>query len=166
MPDIDTLFKGMRDARMSRPKTYMAYGRYLVELKEIKSKRSEKDGSDLFIAGFTVVESDNDQHKPGSEGSWTLSGQRLQYGLGEIKQLILSVMGVDWHNIVEGGQEHSAASLLLRYVLGSPSAAAEIAALPEHERPTPDFYKGTKVRLETKPKSETKPFTRHFWTPA
>jgi hypothetical protein len=164
--DIDVLFKGMKEAPMGRPKTYLDYGKYLVELTEMFVKNSEKDGLPVFICRFTILESNNPKHPPNSEGSWTLKGKPLQYGQGDIKALVLAILGVDPRTVKEGDAENHLASLLFRWILGSESAKAEVAAMPEQTRPDPDFYVGTRVRLETKPKSPEKPFTRHFWTPA
>ncbi len=167
--NIDFLFRDMANAKMGRPKTFMDYGRYKVELKDLIIKPSEKDGQPVFICRFTVLDSDNPKHKPGSEGSWTLSGKTLQYGQGEIKALILSILGIDPRGLTENAPEHHTASLLFRWVLGSESAKKEIEALPEASRPAADFYRGVQVALETKAKKSdktNKEFTRHFWSPA
>jgi hypothetical protein len=167
--NVDFLFRDMANAKMGRPKTFMDYGRYQVELKDLIIKPSDKDGQPVFICRFTIIESDNDKHKPGSEGSWTLSGKSLQYGQGEIKALILSILRIDPRSLSDNAPEHHAASLLFRWVLGSPSAKQEVEALPEASRPAENFYQGVRVVLETKPKTSAKEpdkvFTRHFWSP-
>ncbi len=160
------MFKGMKDAGMGRPKTWMDYGRYLVELTEMFAKNSEQDGSPLFVCRFKVVESDNPKHPPGSDGSWSLKGKPLQYGQGDIKALILSIMKIDPRALSKDAPEHATASLLFRYVLGSETARQEIEALPKESRIQSNFYVGKRARLETKPKSSDNAFTRHFWSPA
>lgn len=163
--DIDKIFATMGDASTGRPKTYMDYGRYVVELKELFIKDSDKDGVPVFVCRFGILESNNPKHEPGTEGSWTLKGKPLQYGQGDIKSLILSAMGFEPAAVKLDSAENQLAVFLFRYLLGSKSAQAEMEALPADQRLGHDFYVGKRVRLETKAKSDTQPFTRHFWTP-
>jgi hypothetical protein len=78
---------------------------------------------------------------------------------------MMAILGIEPRSVKPEDPAHAAATLLFRYVLGSETAKAEIAALPPESRVEPTFYVGKMVRLETKPKSAEKPFTRHFWSP-
>lgn len=161
--DVDLLFKGMKDAPMGRPKTYMGIGRYLVELKELFVKKSDKDGTPVFVCRFKVLESSNESHPPGSDGSWTLSGAALSFGQGDVKALMMAILGIDPRKVAKDDNSHALASLLFRWLLGSESAKAEVAALPEKVRPEANFYLGKRLRLETR-ENEKKTFTKHFWS--
>lgn len=171
--DIDQIFGGVAGARAGgAPKIFMeTNSEYLVELQDIRAKASEKPGkkgAPVFICAFKIVESSTPKHAPGSDGSWSLSGAALEYGLGDIKQLFFAIIGVTSRDATPA--HDAAAGLFVRYVLGSPQAKAEIDALPPEQRPAQDFYKSTRVRLSTKTKvnktDATKSFTQHYWSPA
>lgn len=163
--NIDQLFKGMKDAPMGRPKTYMDYGRYVVELKELFCKASDKDGTPVFVCRFKILESDNEKHPVGSDGSWTLNGQSLSFGQGDVKALMMAILGVDPRRVSKDDDVHHLSSLLFRWVLGSESAKAEVAQLPAEARPAENFFVGAKLCLEAKPNAKGT-FTKHFWSPA
>lgn len=163
MTDIDVLFKGMKDAPMFGRGNYMGEGLYLVELTKLFVKSRFKGGN-VFIAEFTIVESNNAKHAVGSTGSWCPKIE-LPNTFGDIKSLMFAALGINPKDVpAEAADLHAQASLLARAACGSESAIAELKAAGVDD---PSVV-GRRVRLEcvqTKTR-ENKDFTRYTFSPA
>ena len=159
--DIDTLFKGMKDAPMFGKGTYMGEGVYVVELTNLFVKQRWKGGN-VFVAEFKVVESNNEKHKPGSSGSWVPKIENPNT-FGDIKSLVFAALGIPPSVAKDNEALHAQASMLARAVCGSEAAKAELKAAGVEDY----SLVGRQVRLEcvqTKTK-EQKDFTRYTWAP-
>ena len=159
--DIDQLFNGLAKAQINGRGTFMSEGLYIVDIQNIFVKEGFKGKS--FIAEFTIVESNNDDHKPGVTRSWVLNFSKQQT-FPDISKFMMALLGDD--PSVKANQENpeirKAGELYARATCGSPTAKSELGAKYEE-----GMFKGARLRLECteiKTKANT-PFTVHAWSP-
>lgn len=163
MPDIDSLFAGMKTAKMFGRGNYMGEGLYVVGLEKLFVKPRFKGGN-VFIAEFKIETSNNDKHKPGTTGSWCPKLE-LPNTFGDIKSLILSALGIDPKSVPDDDEKtHAQATLLARAACGSESAIAELKNAGIENWSVVGRSVGLEC-LQTKTK-EQKDFTRYTWSPA
>ncbi len=141
---------------------YMEEGLYVVETKNVFVKEGFKGKS--FIFEFTVIESNNAAHAPGTSGSWV-----LKFTFGNITRLVMALLG--YENTKENQQNETIrkeVELIVRAACGSDTAKKELG----------DVYSdgmliGIRVKLETT-KRKTAPttekpqggvHTNHDWSP-
>lgn len=162
MSNIDALFDGMPDADLNNKGNYMGPGRFLVETKAIKYKDSKHRGKS-YIIEFTVVESTNPAHEPGSSGSWVIKLDKPQ-AWGDIKAFMMALaMDIDPKTAKTPKQDpelHAKATELAKAAI----SAEHAQKLGAEE----DFLLGLPVRLETTMTKTQKggDFTIHAWSPA
>jgi hypothetical protein len=164
--DIDQLYAGMAKAEIFGRGNYMGDGLYVVETKNIFVKEGFKGRS--FICEFTVIESNNAEHAPGTSGSWVLKFEN-KFTFGNITRLVMALLG--YANTKEN-QQNEAIRLeverVARAVSGSDKAKAELGA-----DYTEGMLVGLRVKLECS-KVKTAPnaknpvggeYTAHDWSP-
>lgn len=169
MDVIDQLFKGMADAPMFGRGNYLGEGMFEIELKKLFVKTQTFKGVALFICEFTILESSNPKHAPGSTGSWATK-LALPNAFGDIKSLIFAAIGREPKDVpAEDRDAHEFATLLASAVCGSASAAAKLKDMP-YDLPegAESLLIGQRVHLETQMvKTKTGgDFTRHNFSPA
>lgn len=174
--NIDALFAGMAKADASGRGGSMDVGLYTVETKNILVKKGQdpKKPGDIFIVEFTVVESDNEKHKPGTSGSWVL---RFAWPatFGHITKFLYACLANTdpdaWAQTKANLDDPAKRELAERYaraICGSDTAKKELGA--EYED---GMFLGVRLKLETKlQKTSPKPgqplggdFTAYFWGP-
>ncbi len=170
MADIDKLFGNIATTEINGSGTYMGDGLYLVETKNIFVKNGSNPAKpgDSFIAEFTVLESDNPEHKPGSTGSYVLKFSN-PYAMGNIVEFVMSLLG---YENTKANQKDPAirkeVDLVTRAACGSEAARKELG-----DSYVDGILHGITVRLECR-KKPTKPslgkpeggvFTVHKWSP-
>lgn len=170
MADIDKLFGNMVTTEINGSGTYMSDGLYKVKTKNVFVKTGTNPSSpgDSFIAEFTVLESDNPEHKPGSTGSYVLKFTN-PYAMGNIVEFVMALLG---YENTKANQKDPAirreVDLVTRAACGSDTARAELGS---------NYFDGIlhdiEVGLECR-KKPTKPsaknptggvFTTHKWSP-
>ncbi len=172
--NIDALFGNMAKADINGSGTYMGEGLYVVEIKTIfvKEGRNPAKPGDSFICEFTVLESSNANHAPGSSGSYVLKFSN-PYTLGNIAELVIALLG--YENSKENQKNsdiREQADVVVRATCGSDKGKAELAELRAALGEDYGTLTGKKLRLEcvkkpTLPKNG-KPageFTVHKWSP-
>ena len=163
---IDKLFEGMAKADASGKGTFMEPGLYVVETKSVFVKNGFKGPS--FIVEFSVVESNNDKHKPGTSGSWVLKFS-WPATFGHITKFVFACLGIEptkWN--LEDPELRDEAELVARVVSGSEPAQKQLG-----DDYAEGMLTGIKLRLEcvaqkTAPKPgrpEGGDFTAYHWAP-
>ena len=169
MTNIDELFAPMKEAPVTGRGNYMSAGVYEVSINKVFQKDAFS-GNKLFICEFTVEESNNDAHKPGTTGTWApkLNGVAATSTFGDIKCLLFACMGKNGRDVPASDKDsHAFVAVLARAICGSETAKKELKALGVEEDAA-SLVIGTRVKLECA-QTRTKaghPFTRHTWSPA
>lgn len=83
-------FKGIKNAPPSFGGDYVKPGKHLLEVKEHKLIKSQQKNTDMFVAVFTVLESNNPAHPAGSTCSWIVNFQHAS-ALSNLKSYVMSV---------------------------------------------------------------------------
>jgi len=86
------LFAGINEAKVGQGGVYFLEGIYRVEVLKCFTMTSRKR-EDLFIVEAKVVESDNDDRKPGMRCSWIVN-MKHDAALGNIKGFIAAMNGI------------------------------------------------------------------------
>ena len=85
----------LRSADRSEGGLYFQPGNYKVEVNRVKMVKSATTGRDFFTVETTVLESDNDDLRPGMSPSWMveLPGKYPDTALGNVKDFLLAGYG-------------------------------------------------------------------------
>jgi hypothetical protein len=156
---IEDLFAGMAGADMNGKGQYMGEGLFVVTIKTFKYKEGFKGKS--IIVEFSIVESNNPAHGPGTTGSWVLKMDKPQWK-GDVKALVLAATGKDPKSVgapAADSETHAAAEQIAMSAISEEYAVK--AGIPH------DVLIGLPVRLETvKVKTQRgTDFTVHNWSP-
>jgi len=172
--DIDALFGDMAKAPVYGRGNQAAVGDYLVEIKAMKVKASEKKkGQVNFICEYDIIQvfstKDPEKMRPGVSGAWI--GNFTQAPLfGNIKELMFAILGKKGSAVPESDvSAHRLVTLMATSACDGPRTSRATADL-RTEFGIDDvnaIVKGARVLLSTvdielKDKSE---FTRHTWSP-
>lgn len=171
--DLDTIFKNMEDASVTQKGTFFNGGLYDLTLESIEYRDGFKGKS--VIAKFKVDTSTNDQDGEGETRSWILkldNPRTKEQAMGDIKQLIFALIGVDPASVGPSDRNPKAHKQAVEIFKGNVSEEYRAAWEKENGKKLP-VLKGRKVKLEatvvvTAP-TEQRPnggkFTRHTWSP-
>ncbi len=166
MVDIDQIFKGQAEADVFGRGNYMQPGVYVVETKNLFVKNGFKGNS--FIAEFTIIESSNPAHAPGTTGSWVLKFA-WPATLGHITKFVMACLGVEpTKENLDNPKIRKQVEVVTRASCGSDTARAELGAKYQ-----PGMLNGIRLQLEcslqkTNPKPgkpEGGDFTSYSWSP-
>lgn len=100
------IFKKMAGVVPSGQSNYLSEGTYLVEIRGLTFRESQKDkDSMIFVLEFNIVHSTSADHPEGSIRSHTImlppTGQKLEMGLGNIKNALMAILEKDASEITE-----------------------------------------------------------------
>lgn len=84
------LFGGVKDAKFSEGGVYLGEGVFRLQINACKQIRT-RTGKDAFLAEFTVAESTNVKHLPGSQVTWMVTFDK-EPALGNVKQFIATAI--------------------------------------------------------------------------
>lgn len=169
---IEEMFAGMDTAQGSNSGVFFTGGNYKVELTEIEYRPNGYKGKSVFFR-FKVLESNNDEHKPGATRVWICKlGKKPDEDkrtMADIKNLVFALTGTTLKEVGSPEQNPKAHQQATQFFL----AACDKNYADKNNIPQ-DALVGEVCNLEcqsvqTKPKpGSTEPgtFTRHVWTPA
>lgn len=89
------MFSKMKDASESAGGLYLQPGNYLVEIKAVKEQSSSVGSQVFYIVEMQILESDNDDLRPGMEPAW-LVDMTMKYenlALGNVKNFLRAAYG-------------------------------------------------------------------------
>jgi hypothetical protein len=169
--DIDSLFKGMREAAVYGRGNYMSEGEYRVRVTGVKCQASQKKrGETFFVCEFEVAEifasKEPEKHRVGSSGTWLPKFSQAST-FGNIKELMFAILGVRGSDVPESAvEQHELATALATAACGSENGKA---ALKEKFKidDVNAIVEGAEVLLtcvQTKTR-EGNDFTRYQWGP-
>ena len=92
-------YGGMKDAQKNAGGVYFLAGTFLVEVDEVFDKESRKK-KDLFIVSATILESNNDDRKPGTKASWVVNLEH-DAALGNIKDFVIEASGLSSDDVAD-----------------------------------------------------------------
>lgn len=94
-------FKGIGNARPGNGGVYLnAPGKFKVEIKECKVIKSTQKGTDMFVVGLKILESNNPKNPAGQLASWVVNMGQLS-ALGNVRGFLAAATGEDIENIDE-----------------------------------------------------------------
>ena len=95
---MENPFKGIGSAPPSLGGAYILPGLHKLEVKECKLVNSQQKQTLVFVVSTTVIESDNDAMKLGSERSWVVLFSWPSH-LSNIRQFIEAATGFDFEKL-------------------------------------------------------------------
>lgn len=99
------LFSNIGAAKTSAGGVYVLPGAYKLQVLKIASGKT-RNGKPFFVAEFKILESNNDERKPGTTMSWmVMLDQNQETGLGNIKGFITALFGIPDEEVDEAGVE-------------------------------------------------------------
>ncbi len=160
--DIDQILSGMAKAEIFGSGNYMSPGLYTVETKRVFVKDGFKGKT--FVAEFTVLESNNPKHTPGSSGSWVLKFE-WKATFGHITKYVAAILGLDPNDkkVQADPAIRQQIELIVRAACGSDIAKKELGE--EYEE---GMLEGVQLRLECSTQQtvgKKQDFTVYNWTP-
>lgn len=100
------IFGGIKTAKSTEGGLYFAAGdRYVVEIQRIKSDKTRK-GIPFFVVECKILHSYNGKMAKGTQPSWMVTLDK-DAALGNIKQFVEAVMGVDMNQVSDVEAEQS-----------------------------------------------------------
>ena len=138
----------MRDAQVGQGGVYFLDGVYRVEIIKCTTIQSRKK-EDLFIVECKVLESNNDQRKPGVKASWIVN-LKHDAALGNIKGFIAAANGIS-PSLEEEKVNEEVGEEEVEFAVSKDNPLAGIIVDLEA------------ITIQTRAKT---PFTLHKWEPA
>lgn len=168
----EEMMKRMQDAPKPTSRNKLGIGLYTVEIKKTFIKKWNdplKSNGHSYIAEFTILESSNPNHPPGSSGSWSCTWEGL-YGPENVRQFVSCATGV---------VDKDASSKLAFASMNSDELPSffkeavgrcleELKTQNKGEAMPPNFLAGAKLKLERKDiiTKAGNPFTVYDWSKA
>lgn len=112
------MFSGISEAKYSEGGNYIKPGVFRLKVSKCIGKKL-RTNKQAFIVEFNVIESDNAEHRVGSEVTWMVTMDK-EPALGNIRQFIAAVMEVDIEEVNEEvaelvvGEDNPLASKIVR----------------------------------------------------
>ena len=146
-----SLFAKMKEAKENAGGLYLQPGNYLVEVSDIKQQASSVGHQVFYIVEMKILESDNDELRPGMEPAWLvdLTMKYENLALGNVKAFLRAAYGT------------------LAIAEGEEVPDQEDIGMDEAEASCTGILNGTKVyakafNITTK---SGNPFTKVSWAP-
>jgi len=149
-----SLFKGMKDAKLTERGNYLDDGSYDLEIEFVQLKNTRKAG-DAFIVDCTVLASSNPKHPVGSKRNWYQSLKDKDIAFAAILEFAIAVFGFSQKKIEDEPKIKELQAGIEEIMDQACDKAKQV-------------LKGQKLHVEVetiKTKEKGLPFARHKFTP-